>query len=92
MYTDTTIGKTVWSQISISTKMACEMRDPIALNNGLVVTVLNRGKKIRVTLNSMDTYDIELLKTTIHGLRLVESKNGIYCDQLSEVIYSICNK
>lgn len=92
MYTDTTVGKTIYGQISVSTKMACGIRDPIAIENGLVVTVLNRGKKIRIVLNAMDTYDIDLLKTNTHGLHLVESKTDIYCDQLSEVIYHLCNK
>lgn len=94
MYTDTTIAKTIWSQISVSTKMACGAREPMALENGLVFFVLSgkASKRIRVLLNAMDTYDIELLKTTVHGLHLVESKAGIYCDQLSEVIYHICNK
>lgn len=92
MYTENTIGKTVWSQISINTKMACGMREPIAIENGLLVTVLSRCKKIRITLNSMDTYDIDFIQVISNKPKTIESKKDIYCDQLSEILYKICNK
>ncbi len=38
---------------------------------------------VRVTLNSMDTYDIKLMK--VSG-EVVKEINGIYCDQLTDVI------
>ena len=37
-----------------------------------------------ITLNSMDTYDIEFSKATVKGLQNVQNVNGVYCDMLKE--------
>lgn len=93
---DTTIGNTIWKQISIMTKMACGMRDPKLLDSGLSVKVGGRMTWIEITLTPADTYTVELVKISKRQgrqVRLVpESFSDVYCDQLSEIVYAMVNK
>jgi len=91
--THQSIPSIIWSQISLATKMACGMRQPIADGNTLITQVLRAKRKLRITLTGMDDYDIELITwDKDYNVKVIESHDGIYCDQLSEVIYHMCNK
>jgi len=96
MNTDTQIAKTIWQQIDLGAKMGCGAREPIAIENGLLITVLNGRKKIRITLTSMDDYTVELIKINNNykptPFTILETHTGIYCDMLSDCIYHACNK
>jgi len=71
-------------------------------NNGRTLSmtlVRNRSKAnhLKITLNAMDTYDMEFIKVTMPKLNTktfeykegktttVEKFDGIYCDQLQEI-------
>jgi len=95
--TDMEVAKTIWSQISTSTKMACGARNVTGYENGLVFQVgASRAHlKISVEYNyGGDDYTVKLIK---YNPRTFESKElevyeGIYNDNLSEVIYHAVNK
>lgn len=37
---------------------------------------------LAITLNSMDTYDVQFLAVSKKSVKVVTENNGIYCDQL----------
>jgi hypothetical protein len=91
-------GQIIWSQISIQTKMACGARQAVGGDDGLHFTV-GRSKltKVRVTLDTAaDLYDVEFLKfkrgSYMTEFTVVESANGIFAEDLSEVVYRMVNK
>ncbi len=43
---------------------------------------------MRMTLNSMDTYDIEFIKIWGTKFNKISEFNGIYCDQVREIFES----
>ena len=45
----------------------------------------NRIKYVKITLNSMDLYDVEFFKIFSNDIKTVATVNGIYNDQLQEV-------
>ena len=88
-------GQVIWQQISIGTKMACGARKAVAGEGYLHFNVGgSHSEKIVVKLNVWDTYDVELVKCSRKSAdhKVLESHEGIYCDQLSEVIYHMVNK
>jgi hypothetical protein len=88
------VASIIWNQIPISTKMACGAREPTADTNCLIFKVLNgSAHRIKVTLQSDDTYLIELFKQKRDAsVSAIESHDGIYCDMLGETIYHMVNK
>lgn len=90
----TSIGQTIWDQITTSTKMACGARNAVATHNGIHFNVLKGNKtKIQVSLDADDTYSVRLIKIgRDFTINLVESADMVYVDNLNEVIYRMCNK
>jgi hypothetical protein len=91
------IATTIWNQISMSTKMACGARKPIGddKNRQLMFQVGGRTfRKIVVTLTPADLYDVKLIKIKRNTIEAIteESHEGIFADQLSEIIYHMVNK
>ncbi len=91
------IARTIFSQISMSTKMACGIRKAVITDNGLMFQVGsgNPMKKIIVKLNSLDYYDVEMGKITRKGglvWKIMETAENVDCFSLSEVIYHMVNK
>lgn len=84
------IGQIIWEQLSIGTKMACGMRYPYLLDDGLEVTV-GRGNKLQIRLNGMDYYDIQHISNR-GNRKVLESQEDVDCEQLSEVCYHMVNK
>jgi hypothetical protein len=89
----------IWSQISRSTKMACGVRKPTKGTDGnrpyliFQVTIKPSVKNfVKVTLDPSDTYTVKLLQYRGENVKEVESHEDIYNDNLSEVIYRMCNK
>ena len=96
------IAKTILSQISLPTKMACGVREVkvIGIERGHKRGVqfrVNGGSKrqyIKVVLEPSDTYTVisyRLKRVTDEHIDIQEL-NDIYCDQLSEIIYHMVNK
>lgn len=60
------------------------------LDCGNALSFRVRGSKavnyIKVTLNSMDTYDMEFGKIWGLNYKVVAEHNGIYCDRMHEII------
>ncbi len=62
---------------------------PIADGNTLRIRfkmrAANKANLFKITLNSMDTYDLEFGR--VHGMkyRIIKEYNGIYADQLQEI-------
>lgn len=96
---ENTLAKTILSQIQVQDKfalMAWGFKNPVALKNGIQFSISTplypKGVKLIVTLNSMDTYDIEVIR--IHGLevKILETSQGIYADMLIESIDELIEK
>jgi hypothetical protein len=88
-----TIPQTIYSQISISTKMSVGARKPIGGSNYLIFDVLTGSQhKVKITLNSLDLYDVQRLRIRKHEVIVVEELNNVYADQLNDVIYGFVNK
>lgn len=87
------IATTIWKQIPVMTKMACGAREPMADGNSLIFKVLNKQRKVVITLTSMDDYTCKLIAwDNNHNVKTLEEHDGIYCDILGETIYHMCNK
>lgn len=89
----------IWSQISRSTKMACGARNPTKGKDNnrpylLFQVTIKPGVKnfVKVTLDPSDTYTVKLLQYRGVNVKEIESHEDIYNDNLSEVIYRMCNK
>jgi hypothetical protein len=60
----------------------------IAVNSGNVTLTLTLTRNavganhLAITLNSMDTYDVQFLAVSKKSVKVVTENNGIYCDQL----------
>ena len=89
------LANTIWKQINISTKMACGVRKPVGDGHTLRFQVGgNASRYVAVTLNSMDTYDVEYfrVKRTDYSKISLESSKGVYVDMLNATIYHMVNK
>lgn len=92
-------AKVIWQQISTGTKMACGAREASVDVDGskpylrFRVTIKpNQRHFIRVWLEPSDTYTVSLVSFRNNEMKEVERADDIYCDNLSEVIYHMCNK
>jgi hypothetical protein len=92
-------AKVIWDQISRGTKMACGARDARADVDGtrpyLYFRVTIRAgvrHTIQVWLEPSDTYTVKLLGQRKFDVKEEESADDVYCDNLSDVIYRMCNK
>lgn len=102
IYAAHAVAKTILSQISLPTKMACGIREIKVIgiesghNRGVQFRV-NGGTKrqfIKVVLQPNDTYTVisyRLKRVTDEHIEIVDLYD-IYCDQLSEIIYHMVNK
>ncbi|MEB6550172.1 hypothetical protein MXL46_13840 [Heyndrickxia sporothermodurans] len=93
---NTEIAKTILNQIRILDKfalMAWGTSEFVALQNGVQFKIrtplYKRGGRVKITLNSMDTYDIEVFKIVKSEIITLKKSNDIYCDQLVEVLDSL---
>ena len=54
---------------------------------------LSRNKSganmLKITLNSLDTYDLEFIKVAKNDFKTVKTVNGIYNDMLQEIFTSV---
>jgi hypothetical protein len=94
MATSMQVLNTIWKQINIGTKLACGARNPTACSNGALQFQVERGGKYMfVELLPSDTYKVTL-KRFRKGCdtKVLEEKEDVYCDQLSEIIYHMVNK
>jgi hypothetical protein len=68
----------------------------IALNNALQFNISTplypKGVKLRITLNFMDSYDIEVIDTSENIEKVIEKSTDIYCDLLIEAIDQLIEK
>jgi hypothetical protein len=86
-------ARITWKQIPLLTKMQVGAHNAVAGLDFLMFKVRifpNQCHKVKITLNAMDTYDIELIKIRKGQAQQVKSLSDIYCDQLGEVIYNLC--
>ena len=89
------VAETIWGQISRNTKMACGARQPMSDKDRLVFCVTiqpNAKHKIEVTLDPADTYTVKLYKIRGTKVTIEKENESVYCENLSDVIYSMCNK
>lgn len=90
-----TIPTIIWRQIPVMTKMACGLRQPAAVSRTeLRMRALNRNRWVLVNLDPSDTYTVRLVRKerNTHRLITIEEHSDIYCDQLGETVYHLCNK
>jgi hypothetical protein len=87
------VGNIIWSQIPIGVKMSLGMRDGEVKDNSLEVRVgpMRPARKVKITLNGSDLYDIELVKMKKGKEGFVswqreDSYDSLYADQLGEVL------
>jgi hypothetical protein len=92
-------AQVIWQQISVGTKMACGAREARVDVDGtrpylyFRVTIRSGVRHtIQVWLEPSDTYTVKLLAMRGFDIKTEEEAEDIYCDNLSEVIYRMCNK
>lgn len=95
------IAKIIRSQIGGATLMACGARDFLygdeSNGNAFLMFRVGSGRKklfIQTTLTFKDDYNVELIEMKDKGLTrtVTESVEGLYFDQIGEVIYKMVNK
>lgn len=100
----TQVAKTILCQIRTGDKWAlaaCGARDYVADENGVTFRVSITSARVRhyitITLTPADTYTVERIYLPSRGKqanrRIVEETvEGVYCDNLAEIVYSLCHK
>jgi hypothetical protein len=93
------IAKTILHQIKIQDRWALSSwgaTNSINLGNGVQFDIRTpfypKGVKIRIQLNNMDTYDIEVIQVSGEKVSVLETKKDIYCDMLIGTIDSLIEK
>lgn len=93
------IAQTIFSQISVATKMACGMRNLSCSRSADNIPYLNMrvGKNsdflyIRVFYMPSDTYNVELISSKIGYEVQIQEMEDVYAEQLSNIIYHMVNK
>lgn len=82
---------------------ACGARDYVALDRnddrrgGLMfrVTITPRKfHKVIIELTHLDEYRVRLVKITrpSYAVTTVQERGGVYCDNLADIVYNMCNK
>jgi len=87
--TRTADANTIWKQIGIMNLMAVGARNVVDLGDGIRFTVLRGRHVIVVKLTPMDLYAVEF--ATKAG-RSIEFVDGLYGDQLADVIYRMTHR
>lgn len=86
--TNLTIAKEIYNQIGGKAMFMMGAKDIAGDEKSLSFKI--RGSKeynyIKITLNSLDTYDIEFIKYNKNGIIRKDEVNGVYNDQLHEII------
>jgi hypothetical protein len=85
-----------WRQIPVMTKMACGAREASYSEGGMKLTFkVGRAMRwIEVSyVEGMDLYRIEFIRMARPYKRIVmESREGVYAEDMSEIIYRMVNK
>jgi hypothetical protein len=88
------VAATILSQLTISTKMSCGVRKPVATPNSLICFVAGGNKtKLEIVLNDADLYDIRLVKITRdYDIRELAAVANVGVETLNETVYGMINK
>lgn len=49
----------------------------------------SKANYLKITLNSMDLYDLVFLRANVKGIKVMEEYKGIYNDQLQEIFTQV---
>jgi len=96
--TNQEIANTIWHQITVATKMAVGARQAEATKNGLRFVAGGGSPKkwITVRLTAADEYDVEYVRSgtsrNAYEPTTLAKVEGIYVDQLNDIIYDMVNK
>lgn len=86
---DTTIATTIKNQIGAKACYMIGAKYFIALENGLRFEIGKNSekiKKVEITLNAMDTYDIKFWGKRASDWMIISQEDGIYADGLKNSI------
>lgn len=94
MNTELTIANTTWGQIGFWGKAEVGAKNPTHVGGGTLRfnTTNLGGVRIEISLNSMDTYDIETFKVRKNEKIKVKTFTGIYNDQLTDMMRHIASE
>lgn len=87
--TNQEIAKSIFEQIGHGAFFMMGAKNLIAIENGLAFKIGRNSKSINyieIVLNAWDTYDIKFGFLSIKGNKIRKEVEGIYCDQLHEVL------
>lgn len=91
--TNVEIATEIINQIPRNARWELGAKGFMAIDNGVVFRTTNLGGvRVEITLNAMDTYDIEAYK--VRGLDKIKVTEwfNVYNDQLSTVAFAIAEK
>ena len=90
------IAQTILNQIKIQDRWALSAwgaTEYVALENGVQFKIrtplYQRGVRVKITLNSMDTYDIEVFRIVNVEVKVLKTATDIYADMLIETLDSL---
>ena len=90
--TNVEIANTIISQFGKTFPMMVGIKSPVAIENGVQFGIAKATKginKVVITLNGMDTYDVNFWKITNKVTKEITSVEGVYNDQLNSVFESV---
>lgn len=85
---DLTIAKEIYNQIGKKAMFMMGAKNVAGDDNSLSFKISGSPKfnYIKITLNSLDTYDIKFIKIFNNKITREEEVNGVYNDQLKDII------
>ncbi len=84
-----TVAKTIANQIGNGALFMIGAKNLAGDDNSLSFKIGRNSKSvthIRVTLNSLDLYDVEFLRCNKNGIKKVSVASGVYNDMLNSII------
>lgn len=89
------MANTIRKQIGLSNLMACGAREYSFLGFSGIKFKVNHGRArqyMTIVLTARDDYNVELRKITKDGEKILERAEGVYCENIGDVVYHMVNK
>lgn len=87
------VAKTILEQLGGNRFLALTGSHSLVGGNNFLQMKLRRNatraNSLKITLNSMDTYDVVFATVSVRGWKVLKEIKGVYCDQLMDIFEEV---